>query len=139
MLFTKEQLRKLVIPLLIEQLLAVAVGMIDVVMISAAGEASVSGVSLVDNVNVLLIGLFSALATGGAVVAGQYLGQKDREDACKAANQVILFVAVSSLAVMLLLLVFHRFILTRVFGRIDADVMAAAKTYLIITDRKSVV
>ncbi len=133
MLFTKEQLRKLVIPLLIEQLLAVAVGMIDVVMISAAGEASVSGVSLVDNVNVLLIGLFSALATGGAVVAGQYLGQKDREDACKAANQVILFVAVSSLAVMLLLLVFHRFILTRVFGRIDADVMAAAKTYLIIT------
>lgn len=133
MLFTKEQLRKLVVPLLIEQLLAVAVGMIDVVMISAAGEASVSGVSLVDNITVLLIGLFSALATGGAVVAGQYLGQKDEKDACKAANQVILFVAAASLAVMFLLLICHQFILTRVFGKIDEDVMAAAKTYLIIT------
>lgn len=133
MLFTKEQLRKLVIPLLIEQLLAVAVGMIDVVMISAVGEAAVSGVSLVDNITILLIGLFSALATGGAVVAGQYLGQKDEKDACKAANQVVLFVGVLSLAVMALLLCFHHFILANVFGRIDSRVMAAAKTYMIVT------
>ena len=65
-LFTKEDLKKLVIPLIIEQLLAVGVGMIDTIMISSVGEAAVSGVSLVDTVNVLLINIFSAIATGGA-------------------------------------------------------------------------
>lgn len=85
-----------------EQILAVAVGMIDVIMIASVGEAAVSGVSLVDNVSVLLIGLFGALATGGAVVTGHYLGQNDKKNACKAANQLILFTVLSSLLIMAL-------------------------------------
>lgn len=133
MLFSKSDLRKLIIPLLIEQFLAVTVGMLDTVMVSSAGEAAVSGVSLVDNISILLIGLFAALATGGAVVAGQFLGQKNKENACKAANQVILFVGLASLIIMTLFLLGHQFILTKVFGKIDADVMRAAKTYLLIT------
>ncbi len=133
MLFSKEDLRKLVVPLLIEQVLAVAVGMIDTVMVSSVGEAAVSGVSLVDNISILLIGLFGALATGGAVVAGQFLGQKNQENACKAANQLLLFVGISSIIIMTFFLIFHQFILTKVFGQIDADVMQAAKTYLLIT------
>ena len=59
-----------------EQLLAILVGMLDTVMISGVGEAAVSGVSLVDNINILVIQVFSALATGGAVVAGHALGQR---------------------------------------------------------------
>lgn len=133
MLFTKKELNRLIIPLLIEQLLAVAVGMVDIVMISGVGEAAVSGVSLVDNINVLLIGLFSALATGGAVTAGQMLGQKDVKRACVAANQLIFFIGVFAVAVMILVIIGHNFILTRVFGKIDQDVMSAAKTYLLIT------
>ena len=73
MLYSNGDLKKLIIPLIIEQTLAIAVGMADTIMVSAAGEAAVSGVSLVDTVNILLINVFSALATGGAVVAGHYL------------------------------------------------------------------
>ena len=76
MLYSGKDLRKLIIPLIIEQILAIAVGMADTIMVSAAGEAAVSGVSLVDTVNILLINVFSALATGGAVVSGHFLGKK---------------------------------------------------------------
>ena len=74
-LFTNVDLRKLIIPLIIEQLLVVMVGMADTIMISGVGEAAVSGVSLVDTVTVLLINVFTAMATGGAVVSGHYIGQ----------------------------------------------------------------
>lgn len=85
MLYSNKDLKKLIIPLVIEQTLAIAVGMADTIMISVVGEAAVSGVSLVDTVNILLINVFSALATGGAVVAGHFLGQKHPEEASKAA------------------------------------------------------
>ena len=74
-MFTKDQLRKLILPLIVEQILAITVGMVDTMMISYAGEAAISGVSLVDMINVLLINIFAAVGTGGAVVVSQYLGQ----------------------------------------------------------------
>lgn len=133
MLFTKEDLRKLIMPLFVEQLLVVAVGMADTIMISSVGEAAVSGVSLVDNINILLINIFAALATGGAVIAGHALGKKERETACQAAEQLFLFVILSSAVVMAVVLLCQELILTKVFGKIEADVMENAKTYLWIT------
>ena len=76
-LFTGGMLRRLIIPLVIEQFLLMTVGMADTVMVTTAGEAAVSGVSLVDNVNILLMQIFAALSTGGAVVVSQYLGRRD--------------------------------------------------------------
>ena len=86
-LFDNKALASLIHPLLVEQFLAVLVGMADSIMVASVGEAAVSGVSLVDNVMVLFINLFAALATGGAVIAGQYLGQEDRRSSGKAATQ----------------------------------------------------
>ena len=77
--FTNRDLLRLLIPLIIEQMLAVTVGLADSLMVSSLGEAAVSSVSLVDTVNVLLNSLFASLATGGAIVTGQYLGAKNME------------------------------------------------------------
>lgn len=75
-IFTNKALMRLILPLIIEQFLAMAVGMADSVMVAKVGESAVSAVSLVDSINILIINIFAALATGGAVVAGQYIGQK---------------------------------------------------------------
>ena len=92
--FDNKALLALILPLVVEQLLAVLVGMADSIMIASVGEAAVSGVSLVDQIMVLLINAFAALATGGAVVAGQFLGQDRKEEACKSATQMVWFITI---------------------------------------------
>lgn len=131
-LFDNKALLSLIIPLIIEQLLAVLVGMADSIMIASVGEAAVSGVSLVDQIMVLLINVFAALATGGAVVAGQYLGQKNRKLGCQAATQLVWFITISAVVITAIVYGCKYFILHGVFGRIEADVMAHANTYLMI-------
>ena len=123
MLYSNRDLRKLIIPLLIEQVLAIAVGMADTIMVSVAGEAAVSGVSLVDTVNVLLINIFSALATGGAVVSGHFLGKKKQEDACRAAWQILLFATLLAFVITAIFLFAHDQLLHLMFGQIEPDVM----------------
>lgn len=131
-LFDNKALTALIIPLIVEQLLAVLVGMADSIMVANVGEVAVSGVSLVDNIMVLLINIFAALATGGAVVAGQYLGQKREKDACIAAKQLIWFIFLCSVGITAIVYLGRNFILHSVFGAIDADVMSSANTYLMI-------
>lgn len=129
-LFSRHDLAALILPLICEQLLTITVGVADSMMIATVGEAAVSGVSLVDSVMVLIINVFAALATGGAVVAGQALGQRDEREACRAGNQLILFAGAAGVGVMLLLYLLRPFILNVVFGRIEADVYAHADIYL---------
>lgn len=88
MIFSKQDLKQLLLPLLAEQFLVVLIGMMDTIMVSYCGMKAMSGVSLVDGINVLLIGVFSALATGGAVLVSQYLGKK-RPDAAKTAAKML--------------------------------------------------
>ena len=121
--FSNQDLRRLIVPLLIEQLLNCTVGMMDSLMVSTVGEAAVSAVSLVDCVNVLLLQVFAALAAGGAIVAGQYIGCRESRKACKAGQQLTLFMAVFSVAVMALMYG---------FGSITAEVEGYARTYLLI-------
>lgn len=130
--FSNKDLRKLIVPLIIEQFLQISVGLMDSVMVASVGEAAVSGVSLVDSIFILFINVFSALATGGAVVAGQYIGRKDPETGCKAAWQMILFIGALSIVVMTACYVFRNFILYQVFGDIDAEVMKNSRTFLLI-------
>ncbi len=132
LLFTNKDLRKLIAPMVVEQLLAVLVGLADTIMVAVIGEAAVASVSLVDNINILLISLFMALATGGAVVAGQLLGHGNQKRAAEAAEQLVLFMTIFSILIMMVVYIGKWFILHIVFGRIEPDVMAYANTYLII-------
>ena len=130
--FSNHDLKRLILPMIIEQFLAILVGMSDSIMVATVGEHAVSGVSLVDNIFILLIYLFAALATGGSVVMGQYLGQSNREKANQAVNQLVLFTALFSVVITAVLYLTRNLILHNVFGDIEANVMEAAKAYLII-------
>lgn len=129
-MFSRKDLIKLIIPLMIEQVLVVTVGMADSMMVARVGEAAVSGVSLVDTINILLIGIFGALATGGAVVSAQYLGRKEEKSACAAGEQLIIVVLILSLAIMAATYLFGNYILTLLYGNVSEEVMANARSYL---------
>jgi putative MATE family efflux protein len=124
---------RLIWPLVIEQILAVTMGTADTIMVSSVGEFAVSGVNIVDNINNLLIIAFIALATGGAVVASQYIGRKDSKNASLAARQLIYIVTIVSLFIMIITLCFRRPIIRLIYGNLDADVMNAAAIYLLVT------
>ena len=132
--FTKADLRRLIVPLVIEQLLSITVGLSDSLMVSQVGEAAISAVSLVDTVNVLLVNAFASLATGGAVITGQYLGRREVGKAGHSAQQLLLFMAEVSLAVMVLFYMGKGFVLNVVFGQVEADVAAYANTYYMIVE-----
>ena len=133
MLFSNKDLRKLIVPLIIEQILAIGVGMVDTMMISHEGDAAISGVSLVDMVNHLLITILSALATGGAVIVSQYIGHRDRESANRAAGQLITATTLISVGIALLCLILAGPLLALLFGSIEADVMTSALIYFRIS------
>lgn len=132
-LFTRRALTALILPLLLEQFLSVSMGLADTLMVAGVGEAAVSSVSLVDSINILIIQVLAALATGGAVISSQYLGRKDSDSAQRSASQLYTVLAVSTLAAMLLTLLFCRPILRLVFGQIDDDVMAFSQIYFAIS------
>lgn len=132
-LFSNEQLKALIIPLLIEQLLAVTVGFADTIMVSNVGEAAVSAVSLVDSINILLINVFSALATGGAVVVAQFIGQNDNKKALISAKQLVFMTAFFSSIIMVISLCFRTSILSFIFGKVEADVMSNALIYFLFS------
>ena len=132
-LFSRSALLRLIIPLVIEQLLLMTVGMADTVMVTTSGEAAVSGVSLVDNINNLIIQVFSALSTGGAVVVSQYLGRQDVDNAKSAAKQLLYAMTALSVLLMAAALLFRQHILALIFGHVEADVMASALVYFLLT------
>ena len=132
-LFTKRALFTLIWPLLLEQTLSVTMGMADTLMVSGVGEAAVSSVSLVDSLNILIIQILSALATGGAVIASQYMGRRDEENASRSAAQLYSVLGLSTISMAVLCMLLSRPILRLVFGSIDDDVMAFAQQYFLIT------
>lgn len=132
-MFSNSDLKRLIRPLILEQILAVTVGMADVIMVSSVGAAAVSGISLVDTINVLLISLFSALATGGAIVGSQFLGNKDNKKACEATEQLIYVILMVSTGIMIVSLIFNAPLLKLIYGKVEQDVFTAAKTYFYLS------
>ena len=132
-MFSNKALKKLILPLIIEQILLMAVGVADTVMVSYAGEVAISGVGLVDMFNNLIITVLAAIDAGGAIIVSQYIGNKDRKNANKASSQLLTITIVIATVIMLGCLVFHRILLSTFFGAIEMDVMKAATTYFLIS------
>ncbi|MBO6218414.1 MAG: MATE family efflux transporter [Treponema sp.] len=130
-LFSKQDLRRLIFPLVAEQFLAMTIGACDTVMVSSVGEAGVSGVSLIDQLTQLFIQLFAAFATGGAVVSSQYLGHKSDEKARTAARQLLNISTFVALVIIALCLPLRHFILNLIYGKIDESVMQNALVYFV--------
>ena len=132
-LFSNRFLVRLVVPMVVEQLLSVAVGMIDMMMASGAGEAAVSGISLVNTIANLLVIAFSAMASGGAVVTAQFLGKKDKETATVSGYMLVLLCIAISAVITGLSVLYNRGLLRLIYGSVEQDVMDAAVTYFYIT------
>lgn len=132
-MFTAAALRQLIIPLILEQLLAMTVGLAAVVMITKVGEAAVSGVSLIDTLSILIISILAALSTGGAVVCAQYIGRREADHARTSARQLVYISFIFSVAVGAVLLCAPRFFIRLIFGAVAAPVAESARTYLIFS------
>lgn len=132
-MFTNKDLKAMIVPLFFEQLLIMLVGIADTFIVSFVGEAAVSGVSLVNMFNTIFIYLFTALASGGAVVISQYLGSKDQENTLKSSSQLLLFSTLFSIGLAIVVLIFNQTLLSLMFGKVENTVMEACVTYLRIS------
>lgn len=132
-LFSNQELKAMIVPLFLEQLLVMLVGIADTLVVSHVGEAAVSGVSLVNQFNTIFIYLFTALSSGGAVIISQYIGGKKKDLAGEAASQLLLFSTVFSIIIAVLVLIGNQSILRLLFGKVETEVMEACVTYLRIS------
>lgn len=132
-LFSNKDLRKLLIPVMVEQLLSSLMGTFDTMMVSNVGSAAISAVSLVDSINILVIQALSALAAGGAILCSQYLGSENRAEAKRSAGQVLLVMTALSAALSAVCLLLRDPMLRLIFGQVDADVMANSRIYFLFT------
>lgn len=132
-LFSNRDLRILLIPLVIEQILNALMGTVDTMMVSNVSSSAISAVSLVDSINVLVIQVFSALAAGGTIICSQYMGQKDIKNATKTAQQLVMIVTVISVIITAICVVGQVPILRLVFGKVEASVMRDSEIYFLYT------
>lgn len=133
MLFSKRDLIGIVVPLIVAQTLSVAIGLEDSLMVSAAGEAAISGVSLVDSVNTLLVYLFTSLSAGGSVVISQMLGTGQAKRANAAVKQLVWMVSLAAVAMAAVSIALRGPLLRTIFGSVEADVMRNASAYFLVT------
>lgn len=132
-MFSNRALKEMIVPLFFEQLLVMLVGIADTFVVSFVGEAAVSGVSLVNMFNTIFIYLFTALASGGAVIISQYIGCEDQKNTVKSSSQLLMFSTVFSIIIAIITLIFNRPLLTLLFGKVENSVMEACVTYLRIS------
>lgn len=132
-MFSNRDLRRLIVPLFLEQLLVILVGLADTFVISYAGEAAVSGVSLVNSFNTIFIFLFTALASGGAVIVSQYIGGEKMEMAGESASQLLMVSSLFSGVIMAVILLSGCPLMGLLFGKVESDVMDACMIYLRIS------
>ena len=132
-LYNNLDLRKLLIPIIVEQLLSSLMGTADTMMVSNVGSAAISAVSLVDSINILVIQALSALSAGGAILCSQYLGSQNKKNANRSARQVLFVMVILSVTLSVFCLIFRDPLLHVIFGKVERDVMTNSRIYFFFT------
>mgnify|MGYP002552928329 FL=1 len=127
-MFSNKDLRNLIFPLFVEQFLLMLVGIADTFVVSFSSEADVSGVSLVNSFNTVLIFLFTALSSGGAVIISHYIGSRDNKKAGESASQLLMISVVISVVLSTVILLFDNQLLSLLFGKVEPEVMEVKHT-----------
>lgn len=131
--YTNRQIWALLIPLIAESVLTCLMGTVDAMMVSNAGADAISAVSLVDTLNILIVQVFTALATGGTVICAQLLGRGDRAEAVESAKQLQLAVCSAAALLAAIAIVLHGPLLRLLFGSVEDSVMQGCRTYFVVT------
>ena len=131
--FSNEDLKRIILPVIIEQFLLQLVGIADTLMVSYAGDAAVSGVALVNQLNNVFILIFTALAAGGSVVVSQYIGSRNTGKGSLSAGQLVMIMTVISVAIEALILICGRNLFGLLFGHVEDGVLTAGMTYMRIS------
>ncbi|SDD55704.1 putative efflux protein, MATE family [Paenibacillus sp. UNCCL117] len=125
------QVISLFLPILIDQAFLVGLSLVNTAMISSSGVAAISAVSMVDSLNMFLVNVFVALATGGTVVVAQYKGSGNEKMVSRAAASSLSAVTLAALAISVFVLLFYHPILKLLFGTAEPEVFNYAGTYLV--------
>ena len=115
-----------------EQVLTALIGSVDTIMVTNIGLAAISAVSLFDSLNILIINIFAAMATGGAIICAQYLESNQKGKANQALKQLIFSVTLISLIITIPCILFRRPLLSLIFGS-EKKVRDNSLNYLFIT------
>lgn len=129
MLFDRKQLVKLIVPLVLEQVIMGTIGIADMLMVASVGETAISGISLIDSINMLFNSMFAALVTGGTIICTQYLGKRDADMANLAAKHLLLVSLLFSLTVAALCFLFRKTVVYGLFGAAEPEVLRQAMIY----------
>lgn len=132
-MFSNKDIKNIIVPLFLEQLLLMLVGIVDTFNIAYCGEAAVSGVSLVSQLSTIFIMLFTALANGGAIVVSQYIGSGDQHKTIRASSQLLMFSTVFAVVLSLFVYIFHKQLLVFFFGKVSKEVMESCVIYMKIS------
>ncbi len=132
-LFAPKAIRRMLIPLVFEQLMIVLVGLVDTALLSGVNQSSLAAFSLVDSINQLLTQFFLAIGAGGAIIAAQYLGREDRKGAENTANQAALMVFAISTLIAVPVMLLKNPILQLLYPKIEMGIRQPAQQYLLLT------
>jgi len=128
---TAKQVFKMLGPIFLDSSFIVLISILNTALISSSGVAAISAVSIVDSINMFIVSIFIAIATGGTVIVAQYTGKRDPAQANKAAAQAITTVVSTAIIITIIVILFHNPILNGLFGQAEAEVFSNAKTFLI--------
>ena len=122
---------KIAWPVSLQSVLAAALGMIDIIMVSHLGEASVAGIGLAGKVQFVLLMIGAAFGVTSGILVAQYIGAKKSHAIAGIIAQILLVAVALMLPLVLLSNLFSVPLVS--LSSDDAEVIHISSQYLAIT------